>query len=250
MPEATPSHSVLSQPVGSPLARLFAEPALNGVRRPLTSGQVIFEPDSPAQKLYFIHRGQVRLYQVGLNDARLVEILGADEWFGVGAMAGLATHNARAAAVVPTLVTEVPLDRFNLLMRSRPDQLLELNRQLAAKLQRSRDDAARLVFEDCNARLIRTLLDFSSSAASTQREDHVVLRITHNQLAQAVGVARETVSLALTQLRQQNLLRTGRNQLVFNPESLRQLRSRAPHARPSAPRARGMHHHSHVERVA
>ena len=41
------------------------------------------------------------------------------------------------------------------------------------------------------------------------------------QLAQAVGVARETVSLALTQLRHQNLLRTGRNQLFFDPEALR-----------------------------
>ena len=48
----------------------------------------------------------------------------------------------------------------------------------------------------------------------------MVLRITHQQLAQAVGVARETVSLALTQLRQRNLLRTGRNQLFFNPDVL------------------------------
>jgi len=106
----------------------------------------------------------------------------------------------------------------------RPEMALELNRQLAVKLQASRDDAARLVFEDCNARLIRTLLHFSSSAASQPREDGVVLRITHNQLAQAIGVARETVSLALTQLRQQNLLRTGRNQLFFNPDTLRNFR--------------------------
>ena len=47
-----------------------------------------------------------------------------------------------------------------------------------------------------------------------------MLRITHQQLAQAVGAARETISLALTQLRQQKLLRTGRNQLFFNPEVL------------------------------
>ena len=49
----------------------------------------------------------------------------------------------------------------------------------------------------------------------------MVLRITHQQLAQAVGAARETISLALTQLRQRELLRTGRNQLFFNPDVLR-----------------------------
>jgi hypothetical protein len=52
----------------------------------------------------------------------------------------------------------------------------------------------------------------------------VVLNITHSQLAQAVGAARETISLALTQLRHQNLVRTGRNQLFFNPDTLKRLR--------------------------
>ena len=84
----------------------------------------------------------------------------------------------------------------------------------------AREDAACLVFDDCNQRLIKTLLQFSRTAAATPHPEGVVLRITHQQLAQAVGAARETVSLALTQLRQQNLLRTGRNQLFFNPEVL------------------------------
>ena len=84
---------------------------------------------------------------------------------------------------------------------------------------------ANLIFQDCNNRLIQTLIRFSHSAAATPAGDEVVLRITHHQLAQAVGVARETVSLALTQLRHRNLLRTGRNQLTFNPEALRQFKN-------------------------
>ena len=75
-----------------------------------------------------------------------------------------------------------------------------------------------MMFEDCNQRLVQTLLRFSRTAAATSLDDGgVVLRITHQQLAQAVGTARETVSLGLTQLRQRNLLRTGRNRLSFNP---------------------------------
>ena len=48
----------------------------------------------------------------------------------------------------------------------------------------------------------------------------MALRCCHQQLAQAIGAARETVSLALTQLRQRNLLRTGRNRLSFIPGAL------------------------------
>lgn len=87
------------------------------------------------------------------------------------------------------------------------------------------------MFDDCNQRLIDTLVRFSRSAAATPQGDGgVVLRITHQQLAQAVGAARETISLALTQLRQRNLLRTGRNRLFFKPEALQQFCSRPAHA--------------------
>jgi CRP/FNR family transcriptional regulator len=232
----------------SSMAKLFADAALGGRRRELSAGEVIYEPATPADNVYYIHRGQVRLYQVGPEDARLVEILGPDVWFGVGALARTTAHESRAIAVGPTLVTEVPAEQLRAALAQQPELLLELNRQLAEKLQAARDDAARLVFEDCNQRLIRTLLHFSGSAASTRHDQEVILKITHNQLAQAVGVARETVSLALTQLRHKNLLRTGRNQLVFNPDALQQFRVRE---RKSANGANGAHGHGkEVEQLA
>ena len=79
---------------------------------------------------------------------------------------------------------------------------------------------------DASGRLVKTLVRFSRSAAATPHDDGVVLHITHEQLAQAVGVARETVSLALTEMRLKNLVRTGRNQLTFNPEAIEQFVNR------------------------
>jgi CRP-like cAMP-binding protein len=204
---------------------ILADPSLETRRMSVPAGTVIYEPSAHAQNVHFIHRGQVRLYQVGDEGAtRLCDILGSDEWFGVGALAKQATYGLRAVAVVQTIVTEVRADRLLAALSRRPETLIEFNRQLATKLQAARDEAAELIFRDTNQRLLNALVRFSRSAASTQREDGVVLNITHSQLAQAVGAARETISLALTQLRHQNLVRTGRNQLFFNPETLQQLR--------------------------
>jgi hypothetical protein len=44
--------------------------------------------------------------------------------------------------------------------------------------------------------------------------------MTHAQLAEAIGVARETVSTCLIQLRHENLVQTGRNCINFNPLDL------------------------------
>jgi CRP/FNR family transcriptional regulator len=163
------------------------------------------------------------MYLAGPDDsARLLEILGPGDWFGDEALTDARIASSRAVAVSLTAVSAVPVDRLTRLLSSQPAVALELIRQLSSKLQAARDDAGRLVFDDCNVRLVKTLLHFSGSAAATRQDDGgVMLHITHRQLAQAVGAARETVSLALTQLRQQNLLRTGRNRLMFNPGTLR-----------------------------
>jgi CRP-like cAMP-binding protein len=211
----------------SPLARAILEdPSLETRRINVVAGTVVYEPDAPANFVHLIHRGQIRIYQVAENgESRLCEILGPDDWFGVAALARANTYGVRAVAVGPTVLTEIKADRLLTSLSRRPDSLVELSRQLAQRLTVAREDAAELMFRDTNQRLINALVRFAGTAASTPREDGVVLNITHSQLAQAVGAARETISLALTQLRHQNLVRTGRNQLFFNPPALTLLKN-------------------------
>lgn len=212
----------------SAFADVFQEAGVGARRANVAAGTVVFEPDDSAQNVYFIHRGQVRLYQVGPEGTqRLVEILGANDWFGVAALARAEKHGLRAVVVNAAVISEAKADKIYEAVTQKPDAALELSRQLASKVQAAHDDAANLIFQDCNDRLVQTLIRFSQSAAATPTDTGVVLRITHHQLAQAVGVARETVSLALTQLRHRNLLRTGRNQLTFNPEALKQFKCSA-----------------------
>jgi CRP/FNR family transcriptional regulator len=208
----------------SSLDELLESPLLGARQLEAAAGTVLFEPDTAARHLYFVRSGQVRVYQVGPDDsARLLEILGPGDWCGVGALAEEASpHAMRAVVVSRAVVSEVPAEAWLTSLSQNPAVATQWIGRLAGKLQQAREDAACLVFDDCNRRLIKTLLQFSRTAAASPQPDGVVLRITHQQLAQAVGAARETISLALTQLRQQNLLRTGRNQLFFNPKTLEQ----------------------------
>jgi CRP-like cAMP-binding protein len=201
---------------------LFRLPELGGVHRTFAAGTAIFESNDPAERVYLVVKGQVRLYQVGPDEsARLLDILGPGQWFGEAALAQFPVTGSRAVTGSQTEVIEVSAQALLDHLTGSIPAAVELLRELAEKLQAARDEASRFVFDDCNGRLIKTLVRFSESAAATRHADGVVLHVTHQQLAQAVGVARETVSLALTQLRQQQLLRTGRNRLLFNPDVLR-----------------------------
>lgn len=214
------------QPGPAGLEDYLCNPAMAARSIDVEPAAALYEADAPARELYFIRDGQVRVLLPGGGargaSARLLEILGPGDWCGTPALAGSPTYGSRAVAVTRAQVCQVTADRLMAHLPQAPGLAAELIRGLAGKLQAAHEDAAGLVFEDTNRRLVKTLLQFSRTAAAAPQEGGpgVVLRITHAQLAQAVGAARETVSLALTQLRQQNLLRTGRNRLWFEPDAL------------------------------
>jgi CRP/FNR family transcriptional regulator len=202
---------------------LLADSSLGAERLELSAGSVLFGPPGAANHIFRIERGEIRTYQVGPDESsRLVEILGPGDWCGMGALAHAPIYICRGVVVTDAVVWQVPVESLRAAWLRHPALAAELIDQLASKLLAAQEVSGRLVFDDCNSRLIKTLLHFSRTAAAVPaKEGGVELRITHQQLAQAVGAARETVSLGLTQLRQRNLLRTGRNRLFFDPEVLR-----------------------------
>ena len=208
--------------IDSPLGQMLQEPSMQSHRIQVPAKAVVYQPTDAARDIYVIHEGQVRTYQVAPSGSRrLVEILGPGEWCGAAALAQMEQYGEAAEAIEPSTLSIISRDRLFTVLHQEPATAVELIRQLAAKLAAFREDAAGLVFEDCHHRLIRTLVHLSESPAASVSPEGVVVHITHQQLAQKVGVARETVSLALAQLRRRNLLRTGRNQLIFQPQTLR-----------------------------
>src|SRR5438132_4706116 len=107
------------------------DPVLAARRASATPGTVLFEADDAPCSVYFIHSGQVRLYQVSAGgEQRLVEILGPGDWFGLAALAGFTRSHVRAVAVTSSVIAQVDAQEFLRALRARPDALVELNRQL------------------------------------------------------------------------------------------------------------------------
>ena len=76
-----------------------------------------------------------------------------------------------------------------------------------------------------NAKLIHFLLAWAASHGQEFAEGiSLALYMTHEEIAQSIGVSRETVSRALAELRQENLIRFSRGHiLLVDPEKLKSL---------------------------
>jgi CRP-like cAMP-binding protein len=189
-----------------------------------TTGQIIHDQDEPALTFYVIESGEVRLFYTAEDGTtRLLSILGPGEWIGSAALGQLPTYGKRAVTAAQTVVWALSAHELHHQLRVHGELAVQLLEDMSRQLQQAWEEGSQLMFQDCRLRLIRTLLRFSTSPAAKPSGDEIVLHITHAQLAQAVGAARETVSVCLTELRQANLVHTGRNRLTFNPQRLREL---------------------------
>ena len=216
------SHNALLRTGGDDLlADLWSDPMLAARRVIVAAGSTIHDAGGAADNVFLIQHGEVRQYQLSPDGSqRLLDILGSGQWFGAEALGRLSRYGCQARAITNTAVLIVGADKLLAALAHRPQASAEIIHQLAGRLSSATEEASRLTFDDCKQRLLKTLVRFSRSAAATAGPDGVTLRITHEQLAQAVGAARETISLTLTELRHANLLRTGRNRLSFNPQAL------------------------------
>ncbi len=134
-----------------------------------------------------------------------------------------ATYGQRAVATKDSTVAQYSIRQVLSAIESQPALARSLFSALASELQASQHEAANAAFEDCKTRVVRALLHFSKSAAAEKTPEGVRVHLSHLELAQSVGVARETISLMLGGLKEENLVRTGRNKVHFNPDKLQSL---------------------------
>ena len=211
------------------IERLITHERAGGTLLTVVPRQVIFDAGQPSDDVYFLHSGEIRIYFTQPDgSSMMVEILGPGDWFGVSALAGNLVHQTKAVAETESRLTKTNASRLLASATSDAGLLVDLVRSIARRESQLRVATAELVFDDSRHRLVGALLRFSDSPAASFSGGEVTLRITQQELAEAVGVARETVSLALTELRKQNLVATSRNRLTFDPKVLEEFRRTKP----------------------
>lgn len=190
----------------------------------LGDGQPAHEAEDAASDLFLVERGEIRLFQSAAEGHRsLLAIHGPGELFGLASLGRMAVYGKQAMSVGESIVRAVPADRLRGVWSKRGDLAVQLIEILAIQLHRVWTEGSELFSEDCRSRLLRKLIGFANSPAAHPAPGGVELRMTHAQLAQSIGAARETVSICLMEMRREELVETRRNRVIYDPERLAQV---------------------------
>ena len=172
--------------------------------------EYIFYQDDPGDAAYVIRSGTIAIL-LATDDGRelVINEIGAGECFGELALLTQAPRSASAVARSACDVIRLPRAEFLRELESQPKLMRQVLQVTAERLRASTERERALAFLDAPARLARVLLELDRAAS-----DKGYITLSQDELAQHIGVARQTTAKILGQWRRAGWILTGRGKLV------------------------------------
>ncbi|MHB1224528.1 MAG: Crp/Fnr family transcriptional regulator [Gemmatimonadaceae bacterium] len=198
------------------------------VTRTVAAGNVLFTTGEQCRGLYVIAGGRVRIYRTSPEGReQVLHVEGPGRAVAELPLFDGGAYPASAVTLEQTQLVFLPRADFEQLYRGNPDIAHAIIRGLGRRLRHLVQVTQTLAFRDVAARLAMLLADYADrigtpSAGSTVE---LVLDRTQEELSLEIGTARESVSRAYRQLRQQGLIESlgGHRLRIPDVERLRAL---------------------------
>lgn len=180
-------------------------------------GKIFYQAEDSSEVLFILKKGRVQLYRLTPDGRKLVVAdIGAGSIFGEMAVIGQGMHNTFAEAIDDCLLCVMSHRDVERLILSKPPVAMQVMNVLAQRLRRAEVRLEDMAFKSVSGRLASLLLTLSEEQGTQ------IYGYTHQDLAEAVGSYRETVTLTLNDFKSQNLIGIGRKRIdILDPAGLK-----------------------------
>jgi global nitrogen regulator NtcA len=212
------------------LAAIFRQMS-NGVFPPVVEtferGKTIFFPGDPAERVYFLLKGAVKLSRVYQGGEEItVALLRENSVFGVlSLITGQRSDRFyHAVAFTSVELLSVPIDQVEKALKDDPELSVFMLQGLSSRILQTEMMIETLAHRDMGSRLVSFLLilcrDFGIPSTNGITID---LKLSHQEIAEAIGSTRVTVTRLLGELRQKKMISIYKKKVtVHNPLALSQ----------------------------
>lgn len=190
-------------------------------------GKTIFFPGDPAERVYFLLTGVVKLSRVYETGEEItVALLRENSVFGVLSLI-TGQHSDRfyhAVAFTPVELLSAPIDQAEIAFRENAELTRLMLQGLSSRILQTEMMIETLAHRDMGSRLISFLLilcrDFGTPSEQGVQID---LKLSHQAIAEAIGSTRVTVTRLLGELRDEEMISIYKKKItVHNPVLLSQ----------------------------
>ncbi len=188
------------------------------------AGRILYRPGETGSSLFLLKSGRVQLYHLSTDGRKLITAtLAVGACFGEIPLIGQGPQNSFAETIEPASLcvisrndVEQLLDKYPTIARS----LLSIVGQHFVQLENQLINAT---FRDSHARVATLLLQLAHSTQEhadnrnngTTSDTITISGFSHEELAERLGVYRETVTIALRELKDAGAIELGRKHITI-----------------------------------
>lgn len=189
-----------------------------------SKGQTVFLEGAECEKIFFVKSGRIKIYRVGTSGKeQVLQILGAGDTCACNPGVSDWHCTSTAEAVADSSVWFLSRDAYVKLINSNAGLAHVLNRLFAERLQCFGALIEDISLKSSDKRLIKFLLDMQEKSPSHSK-DVLAIAFTREELAQRIGIARETAARQLHDLKRKKLIDIKPHQIILrDKEGLRKL---------------------------
>lgn len=214
----------------SPIADLFRSISGGGMPPAIDSyerNKTIFFPGDPAERVYFLTKGAVKLSRVyEAGEEITVALLRENSVFGVLSLitGDRSDRFYHAVAFTPVELLSIQADQMSQALKEHPELSAIMLRGLSSRILQTEMMIETLAHRDMGSRLVSFLLILCRDFGIPGSEGITVdLKLSHQAIAEAIGSTRVTVTRLLGDLREQNMISIHKKKItVHDPVTLSQ----------------------------
>lgn len=184
------------------------------------AGELLYSPPEPAERLFILKRGRVRIFRVSADGRALTTaIVTPGMVFGEMVVLGQQMHDNFAEAlddVVVCVMSRRDVQHFLLSDVRIAARISEILGARVAQLERRLSEA---VFKSVPQRVASTLCLLCADQRRPPLSRGVPLRLTHEQIAALAGTSRETATKVLGEFADRGLVSLGRGRVTVLSEA-------------------------------
>lgn len=181
--------------------------------RTVAAGAAIVREGEPAEALFVVAEGRVKLSQVtAAGTATVTDLLVPGELFGTMSTLGERVHHLTATALVGTCVLRIGQDDFRAVLAEQPRVALRVLDDVAARLLRAESDVGSHGSATVEQRVASALLRLADKLGEDRGAEGILLEVPLSR-ADLAGLARstpESVSRVMSRWKRQGLIDSGR----------------------------------------
>jgi len=163
--------------------------------------QVVFSQGDPADAVFYVQKGKVKLTVVSEQGKEaVIAILGTDEFFGEGCLAGQAQRIATVTTMTDSVIARLEKSAIVRLIHKEPAFSEKFIAHLLGRSIRVEADLVDQLFNSSEKRLARLLLLLANFGKEGLPEP-VIAKISQETLAEMIGTTRSRVSFFMNKFR-------------------------------------------------